>query len=1409
MLFNNRLLFKSLFILLFCFIGIERSDVSAQSLKYASQFSDNKNWNFLKNNGQLKDQSGHDHPEIKYYGHQSGVNLFLKKDTISFEFRKADKSFQTNESNSLIHLRSGSQKPSVKNMQISSWRTDLILLNSNPEAEIIGSEKLDYYENFYFSGSDENNSTSLIRVNSCKTITYKNIYPGIDMILSCKSTGLEYSFVIYPGGKVSDIQMKWQGIDSLLMQEKNKGIRYVNKLGYIHENGLKGYLDSRKGIQCDYSIKNHVIGFKSENYDSRKILTIDPSLDWGTFFGGSQEDEIWGLEVDHKNKVVVAGRTFSSSNIVTAGAFETTYNDSGQGFVAKFTDSGQIVWSTYFGGNGRAQCLGVSTDSSENIFITGTSTAHSGLVTSGAYQSTGFGFVAKMDSAGNELWGTYYGGHTAINMNTIKADPYGDVYIGGVTLDRTGIASSGSYETQFNSIGFMGFFAKFSKSGSFLWGSYYGGKQDDEVHGLCTDKAGNLYITGITADTNGIASKGCFQSKFGGNSDAFLAKFNKSGALQWSTYFGDTGSENGTSVAVDTIGNVYLYGNTSSAKGIATPGAYQTVYGGQTGIYMPVGDAFIAEFTPIGTEVWATYFGGPGNEGPTAICYNPYGKIDVTGYTNSTTGISTPTGYQNKYGGGAGDAYLAEFTLNGYLITSTYYGGNDIDAGEAVGADQYGNVFLGGYTYSTNNIATSGAYESVNQGFIDGFISKFDFKYRNDAGLRSFAGLPNILCSGKYPIKVILKNFGNIQLDSVKINWSVNGKIQKPYNWYGNLQPDNSATVSLGTDSLTAGTYSIKAWTSYPNGFKDSIPQNDSAEILIKVYARPLASVIHDSTICPGTKIAIGDSAIAGHTYLWTSNPTGFTSTLSDPVLTPTDSLTKFYLTEINTLPACSKTDSTLIRVSKVPKISAGGDHAICLGNSIIIGSLPVDSNVYYNWTLNGVTTFSKVPDPEVKPIKKSIYYLTEAYLPLHANTCFAKDSAIITVNPLPLAYTGSDKAICTGATTQIGGAAINADQYQWVSFPPGFTSTISDPVVNPKVKTTFILTETNFYGCFKTDSITISIDPNPKPNPGPNKVACSADTVTIGTGSPLTGFRYSWSSSQSAAYPLLPRITIRPVISGWYKLQVTDSSTGCTGKDSIYVFVLPLPHPKISGPLNICTNRGPAAFGTPFDSGSKYSWSINTGKIISGQGTDSIHIQSDSGFNMIRIKETDLNGCRNTDSVYVYTSKPPNAHWKLLSDSPVSVFKAIDTTGQYYHWSFGDGTTGSNILEKHIYPFTKDSTVDVSLTVATAFGCTATYDSLIRIRYLPAPLFYLDVFPTPFYQNTNIKISLDHAAHIQIFLYDDIGRLIGKLIDKEQPENISLYSFNADRYSLASGIYYLRILVDDKAYVRTVVRTE
>ena len=112
-----------------------------------------------------------------------------------------------------------------------------------------------------------------------------------------------------------------------------------------------------------------------------------------------------------------------------------------------------------------------------------------------------------------------------------------------------------------------------------LWGTYYGGTED-ETDGQCSaDKAGNVFLAGTTESLNNIASSGSYQDTLTGTTDGFLAKFNAAGQRQWGTYFGG-GSEELFSCIVDKSGNIYVAGDTHSTSGIASPGAHQTVYGG-------------------------------------------------------------------------------------------------------------------------------------------------------------------------------------------------------------------------------------------------------------------------------------------------------------------------------------------------------------------------------------------------------------------------------------------------------------------------------------------------------------------------------------------------------------------------------------------------------------------------------------------------------------------------------------------------------------------------------------------------------------------------------------------------------------------------------------------------------------
>src|SRR5581483_2345503 len=170
-----------------------------------------------------------------------------------------------------------------------------------------------------------------------------------------------------------------------------------------------------------------------------------------------------------------------------------------------------------------------------------------------------------------------YGGFWDENGFSLALDASNNVYVTGYTTSSNGISTAGAYRTSL--VGGQNIFvAKFNSSGSsLLWGTYYGGGNSDLGDAIAIDASNNVYITGLTQSTSGIATIGTYQTSNAGGQDAFVAKFNPTGSsLIWGTYYGGPSNDYAGNIALDAAGNVYITGVASSTTGIATAGAYQT-----------------------------------------------------------------------------------------------------------------------------------------------------------------------------------------------------------------------------------------------------------------------------------------------------------------------------------------------------------------------------------------------------------------------------------------------------------------------------------------------------------------------------------------------------------------------------------------------------------------------------------------------------------------------------------------------------------------------------------------------------------------------------------------------------------------------------------------------------------------
>lgn len=316
-------------------------------------------------------------------------------------------------------------------------------------------------------------------------------------------------------------------------------------------------------------------------------------------------------------------------------------------------------------------------------------------------------------------WGTYLGGTLGDRGYGIAVDEHSNIYICGITQSTSNIATSGSHLASL--AGFAdGYVAKFDKEGSRIWGTYFGGLNEDAATDCAISKDGlSIYTTGFTKSIAGIATTRSHQTTHANanNYDAFIVKFDSSGSRQWGSYYGGTGHDQANGCATDNGGNVYFSGWTGSSSAIASTSSHQSVMGGTS-------DAFLVKFSSSGSRVWGTYYGGTGNEGGNGCTVDKSNNVYLCGYTTSSTSIATSGVHQSSYGGGGDDAFLVKFNGSGSRQWSTYYGGSSGEFGMSCAVSDSMDVYLSGYTTSSGGISTQNANQLNLGGGTDGFLVK-------------------------------------------------------------------------------------------------------------------------------------------------------------------------------------------------------------------------------------------------------------------------------------------------------------------------------------------------------------------------------------------------------------------------------------------------------------------------------------------------------------------------------------------------------------------------------------------------------------------------------------------------------------------------------------------------------------
>lgn len=610
-------------------------------------------------------------------------------------------------------------------------------------------------------------------------VTYRELWPGIDMIFRGRGGELKYEFRLAPGADPAKIRLAYTGADSLaigaeanlLIRTPLGVLRDARPLAYQRIGGRKVAVASRYALRGGKNGYGFVLGA----YDRRQSLVIDPGLAYSTFIGGAGNDTPFAVALDDDGNAYIAGFTTSPNFPSTAGAFDVTANGGVDAFVTKLNDEGSaLVYSTYLGGAGFDLAQDIAVDESWNAYVVGFTDGSDFPTTPGAFQAVDpgpgptpdgdDGFVVKLSRSGDELvYSTYLGGPGEDTANGVSADEEGHAYVGSAGATSSFPTTPGAFMENDPGpgpaacpdpnaadptlcvvlIGQDVIASKLNPSGSALvYGTYLGGSSRDVLNSMTIDEKGQFYAAGATDSTNFPTTPGAFQTadpqpvpvgpstQPASGPDGFVAKLNESGtALEYSTYLGGTGGAPGGSgegvqgIGVDRSGHAYVFGRTDSAFDFpTTPSAYDTSYNGGEN------DTFVTKLSTTGAAlVYSTFLGGSGFEqGSFAVALDRNGRASVASATTSVDFPTTASAFQPAKAAGF-DAFVTTLNPSGSaLFYSSYLGGSGTDIAFGVAVDRHGNLYVTGRTNSALNFPTTpGAYDTTyNGGGRDAFLTK-------------------------------------------------------------------------------------------------------------------------------------------------------------------------------------------------------------------------------------------------------------------------------------------------------------------------------------------------------------------------------------------------------------------------------------------------------------------------------------------------------------------------------------------------------------------------------------------------------------------------------------------------------------------------------------------------------------
>ena len=600
---------------------------------------------------------------------------------------------------------------------------------SNP----IGQSKLASYSN-YLTGPRSEWRT---RVPHFSQVRANSLYPGIDAVYYWAGNEFEFDVTVAPGADSRTARLRFDG---------TKRVR-IGHAGELEVETAAGSMTLRKpvayqmidgkrhSVEARFRVARNEVGFEVGRYDRSRELIIDPVVYTG-YFGGDRADYAAALAIDTFGSVWVAGHTTSTLDVTSAPTIQISPAGKRDNYLTKFVRNAEggltLGYYTYYGGAENDQVTAMRLGPNGFVYLTGTTTSTDYPAGGAVLQSAPGGdldaFVTVLkpeDPFGEYVWFSgFYGGAGRDVPNSIAVDAAGSVYVAGYTSSADLPGVDGRLQGS-NRGGWDAFLIQVTTSAPspLAYATYLGGDGTDVIADIAVAPDQSLYLVGYTGSSDFPVSVASEHAR--NQIDIFVSRVDvrRGGldALLFAAYVPASGLDTATRMALDTDGQIWITGYTTSEDFPTTSTAHRNTFAGEA-------DAFLLRVNPGAAPeslvTYGSYLGGSSTDVASAIALGANGQVALAGYTFSLDFPFADSSAAAPVRGA--DAFVTLLNTNaagpGALVVSRTLGGSLQDAATGVGFMQGGVLATAGFSTSFDLPSTDGTNKTTQFGLEQSFV---------------------------------------------------------------------------------------------------------------------------------------------------------------------------------------------------------------------------------------------------------------------------------------------------------------------------------------------------------------------------------------------------------------------------------------------------------------------------------------------------------------------------------------------------------------------------------------------------------------------------------------------------------------------------------------------------------------